>query len=75
MSFRWCLAGLLLRGSSGGAGVVLEEFQLWLLCFSLKNGSSYKTFGMALFEEPKRSLAKQALSLLFHVTSILLWNM
>jgi len=67
------LARLLPRGSSGGAGAVLEEPQivappkrLRLLCFLLKNGSSKKTFGRAPLEEPEpepeRSPAKQALN-------------
>ena len=47
---RTCLARLLLRGSSGGAGAVLEEPQL---CFLLKNGSFKKTFGRAPLEEPE----------------------
>jgi len=67
---RACLARLLPRGSSGGAGAILEEPQivappkrLRLLCFLLKNGSSKKTFGRAPLEEPEpeRSPAKQAL--------------
>jgi len=71
---RTCLARLLLRGSSGGAGAVLEEPQivappkrLRLLCFLLKNGSFKKTFGRAPLEEPEpkpeRSPAKQVLNL------------
>jgi len=70
---RACLAGLLLRGSSGGARAVLEEpqivappKQLRLLCFLLKNGSFRKTFGRAPLEEPEpepeRSPAKHALN-------------
>ena len=69
---RACLARLLPRGSSGGAGVVFEEPQivappkrLQLLCFLLKNGFSKKTFGRAPLEEPKpepeRNPAKQVL--------------
>ena len=70
---RACLVRLLPRGSSGGAGAVLEEPQIVappkrfrFLCFLLKNGSAKKTFGRAPLEEPEpepeRSPAKQALS-------------
>ena len=68
--FRTCLAWLLLRSSSKGAGAILEEPQivappkrLQLLCFLLKNGFFIKTFGRAPLEEPEpepeRSPAKQ----------------
>ena len=55
-----CLAGLLMRGSKVGAGAILvaPPKRLRLLCFSLKNGSSYKTFGRAPAEAGAGAIAK-----------------
>jgi hypothetical protein len=45
---------------------LLRRSRFWLLCFSLENGSFYKTFGMDPQKEPEAgpgmSLTKQALN-------------